>query len=252
MREADVLREALMFSVALHERGGDPLISRAVIGAIGDSAPNVRTARLLVTLADQNPAIRSSLPLTMAWADGFMEAARASDGGPSSRTIIHTDGACSGNPGPGGWAVIVDQNGMRSARYGGDPATTNNRMEMTAMIVALRDAATAGGQVVIRADSEYVIKGLTEWMPGWKARGWRNASGKPVVNRDLWEEMSAARAEAEAAGALVVMEHVRGHSGDPGNEACDELAVRGRDEARGEPAPFEGAVDPVSAGYLSP
>lgn len=248
MREAEMLREALMFSVSNHELGGDPAASRAVLNVLGDIGP--QTANRLTALMDAHPALRFHLPLTMAWAERVSAAVPSP--GPVARTVIHTDGACSGNPGPGGWAVIVDRDGVRRSRYGGDPATTNNRMEMTAMIVALREAATAGGQVVIRADSEYVIKGLTEWMPGWKARGWRNASGKPVVNRDLWEEMSAARAEAEAAGALVVMEHVRGHSGDPGNEACDELAVRGRDEARGEPAPFEGAVDPVSAGYLSP
>ena len=250
MREAEMLMEALRFSVILHESGDAPSRSRAVLDAL--SAPAPERAGLLVKLADQHAGLRSSMPLTMSWAETASRPARVICPGPSSHTIIHTDGACSGNPGPGGWAVIVDQNGQRAARYGGDPATTNNRMEMTAMIVALREAAAAGGQVMIRADSEYVIKGLTEWMPGWAARGWRNASGKPVVNRDLWEEMSVARAEAEAAGALVVMEHVRGHSGDPGNEACDELAVRGRDEARGEPAPFEAAVDPVSAGYLSP
>lgn len=145
-------------------------------------------------------------------------------------TVIHTDGACSGNPGPGGWAVLIDTPGQsRRTRHGGEAATTNNRMEMRAMITALQEAASIGGDVLIRSDSEYVIKGLTEWSKGWIAKGWKNAAGKPVVNKDLWIEMIAAH---NALGdAKVDIKHVKGHAGDPDNEACDRLAVMARDEA---------------------
>lgn len=257
MRESDIFREALSFSVSLHELGGSPVIARSVLTALGEGALGLPTAQRLMALAEEHPDIVSLLPLTMGWAGSLTRAVAekaetTAAGAGAGRTVIHTDGACSGNPGPGGWAVIVDHGGVRTGRYGGEPATTNNRMEMTAMIAAFREAARTGGEVIIRADSEYVLKGLTEWLPGWEARGWRNASGKPVVNRDLWEGMKAARAAASKAGARVSLEHVRGHSGDPGNEACDELAVRGREEARHANGPFENALPEGAEALPSP
>lgn len=144
--------------------------------------------------------------------------------------VLHTDGACSGNPGPGGWAVLVGppENGVSYS--GGNPATTNNRMEMAAMVRALEHCVHTPGAYRIRSDSQYVLKGLTEWMRGWKARGWRKGDGKPVENRDLWETLDAALTAAKAV-STVELAYVKGHAGDPGNEACDEIAVASRDRA---------------------
>ncbi len=136
----------------------------------------------------------------------------------SRPVVIHTDGACSGNPGPGGWGAVLASGPHEKELSGGTPETTNNRMELTAVIEALR-ALKRPCQVVIHTDSEYVMKGLTEWLPGWKARGWKTAAKKPVKNADLWQTL-----EQEAARHQVTWEWVRGHSGDPGNERADALA----------------------------
>lgn len=141
--------------------------------------------------------------------------------------IIHTDGACSGNPGPGGWAITVSGDPQIQI-FGGEPATTNNRMELTAMLRALRFCLDMSGSFLIRSDSEYVLKGMSEWLPDWKRRGWRNAAGKPTSNRDLWEQVDAALTEIVRQKRDVRTEHVRGHSGDDGNEAVDDLAVEAR------------------------
>jgi ribonuclease HI len=132
--------------------------------------------------------------------------------------IIHTDGACRGNPGPGGWGALLDWNGTRKELSGAEPATTNNRMELTAAIMGLA-ALKRPSVATVQTDSQYVIKGITEWLPSWKARGWRTADKKPVKNQDLWEKL-----DQIAAPHTLKWQWVKGHSGDPGNERVDELA----------------------------
>lgn len=132
----------------------------------------------------------------------------------------YADGSCLGNPGPGGWAVLLmDPQGVQKASLsGGDRLTTNNRMELLAAINAY-EAIGQRAKGVVFMDSEYVVKGLTEWVRGWAKRGWVNASGKPVANRDLWERLKALH---EA--SLIEPRWVRGHAGNPLNEAVDQLA----------------------------
>jgi ribonuclease HI len=132
--------------------------------------------------------------------------------------LIHTDGACRGNPGPGGWGVLLDWNGTVKELSGSEPDTTNNRMELTAVIMAL-GALKRPTVATVQTDSQYVIKGITEWLPAWKARGWRTADRKPVKNQDLWEKLDQLVAEHS-----LTWQWVKGHSGDPGNERVDELA----------------------------
>ena len=132
--------------------------------------------------------------------------------------IIPTDGACRGNPGPGGWGVLLDWNGTRKELSGSEAATTNNRMELMAAIMGLA-ALKRPSVATVQTDSQYVIKGITEWLPSWKARGWRTADKKPVKNQDLWEKL-----EQTASGHTLTWQWVKGHSGDPGNERVDELA----------------------------
>ena len=137
--------------------------------------------------------------------------------------VIHTDGACSGNPGPGGWGAILAAGGKERELKGGEAHTTNNRMELTAVIEALR-ALTRPCQVDFYMDSEYVRKGITEWMSGWKARGWRTAAKQPVKNEDLWRIMDELLSQS---GHSIAWHWVKGHSGDPGNERADALANEG-------------------------
>ena len=132
--------------------------------------------------------------------------------------VIYTDGACSGNPGPGGWGSILMYNGHRRELSGGEPATTNNRMEMMAVIEAL-EALKRSCRIVIHTDSTYVMKGMTEWMDNWKRRGWKTADKKPVKNVDLWQRLDEAMTRHD-----VEWRWVRGHSGVPENERADELA----------------------------
>ncbi len=136
---------------------------------------------------------------------------------------IHTDGACSGNPGPGGWAaVVLRPDGRVRELAGRAPGTTNNRMELTAAIEGLRSVSRDAGPVRLYTDSTYVISGVTKWVAGWKRRGWTTSSGGPVLNRDLWETLDAL---AAARGKDLSWRYVRGHSGHSGNERCDALAV---------------------------
>ena len=137
--------------------------------------------------------------------------------------IIHTDGACSGNPGPGGWGAILRSGDKVKELSGGEPSTTNNRMEMLAAIRAL-EAVKPGysGSITLHTDSTYLLKGITEWLPGWKRRGWKTAAKKPVKNADLWQELDALNAARD-----VDWRWVKGHAGDPGNERADELANKG-------------------------
>ena len=134
-----------------------------------------------------------------------------------------TDGACRGNPGPGGWGVVLKSGGQVKELYGGEPATTNNRMELKAAIEALA-ALKKPCRVALYTDSNYVRSGITEWLPAWRARGWRTADKKPVKNKDLWEELSALAAKHE-----VSWHWIKGHSGHPENERADELANLGID-----------------------
>ena len=145
--------------------------------------------------------------------------------------ILYADGACSGNPGPGGWAwSLRETDGVTelASRAGGAAATTNNEMELTAFRDALNAllslAERAPGRLRLRLDSEYVLKGAFEWLEGWKSRGWKTASKKPVKNADLWREVDVALACARANGWSFIPEWVRGHAGEPGNEAVDTAA----------------------------
>ncbi|KAA0179037.1 ribonuclease HI [Cupriavidus sp. H18C1] len=134
---------------------------------------------------------------------------------------IYSDGACKGNPGPGGWGAVLVANGHVKELFGGEANTTNNRMELTAVIEALR-ALKRPCKVQVWTDSQYVQKGISEWIRGWKARGWKTAEKKPVKNADLWQALDAAAAEHD-----VTWHWVRGHNGHPGNERADALANRG-------------------------
>jgi ribonuclease HI len=137
------------------------------------------------------------------------------------RVEAYTDGACRGNPGPGGWGALLRCGGRDKELSGGEAATTNNRMELTAAIRAL-EALTERCEVDLYTDSTYVRSGITEWLPRWKARGWRTANRKPVKNQDLWQEL------AEVVTLHEVRWHwVKGHSGHPENERADALANRG-------------------------
>jgi ribonuclease HI len=131
---------------------------------------------------------------------------------------IHTDGACSGNPGPGGWAAILRWRGHEKELSGGEPATTNNRMELIAAIRAL-ESLKRPMRVRLHTDSQYLQRGIREWLPRWKARGWRTADRKPVANRDLWE-----RLDSLVNRHRVEWVWLRGHAGDPLNERVDRLA----------------------------
>jgi ribonuclease HI len=140
---------------------------------------------------------------------------------------IYTDGACSGNPGPGGWGAILRHSEREKELFGYDPATTNNRMEMMAVIEALRSLKRPT-PVRIHTDSQYVQKGMTEWIHSWKRRGWKTAGKDPVKNEDLWRTL-----DALAAGHQVEWLWVKGHAGHPENERADELARRGIELKKG-------------------
>jgi ribonuclease HI len=137
---------------------------------------------------------------------------------------IFSDGACRGNPGPGGWGAVLRYSDSEKELYGGEPETTNNRMELTAVIRAL-ESLNRQCQVRIVTDSQYVKNGMTQWIRNWQKNGWRTANRKPVKNAELWQRL------AELVGRHdVEWEWVRGHSGHPGNERADALANRGIDE----------------------
>ncbi|HMV52653.1 MAG TPA: ribonuclease HI [Rhodocyclaceae bacterium] len=139
----------------------------------------------------------------------------------STEVEIFTDGACSGNPGPGGWGAILRAGGKERELFGGERETTNNRMELTAVIRAL-EALKRPVRARVWTDSQYVQKGISEWIRGWKARGWKTASKEPVKNADLWRELDRLAAQHE-----VDWRWVRGHAGHPENERADALARRG-------------------------
>jgi ribonuclease HI len=134
---------------------------------------------------------------------------------------VWSDGACRGNPGPGGWGVLLRSNGTEKELYGGEAATTNNRMELTAAIRAL-EALKRPSRVRLYTDSTYVQKGISTWIHGWKRRGWRTADKSPVKNEDLWKRLDELRTQHE-----VEWHWVRGHAGHPENERADALANKG-------------------------
>ena len=150
--------------------------------------------------------------------------------GASAKAVtIYTDGACKGNPGPGGWGAVLQSGGTEKEIFGGELVTTNNRMELTAVIEALI-ALKRPCDVILYLDSEYVRKGITEWIHGWKARGWRTAAKQPVKNVDLWQKLDQVVSQS---GHKIVWKWVKGHAGDPGNERADALANRGVEMALG-------------------
>ena len=140
-----------------------------------------------------------------------------------SGVVIYTDGACKGNPGPGGWGALLQAGGTEKELFGGEPLTTNNRMELMAVIQALT-ALKRPCEVSLYLDSEYVRKGITEWIHGWKAKGWRTASKQPVKNVELWQQLDVL---VHQAGHRISWHWVKGHAGDMGNERADALANRG-------------------------
>lgn len=141
-----------------------------------------------------------------------------------TKVVGYTDGACKGNPGPGGWGVLLrSADGTEKEIFGGELDTTNNRMEMMAVIEAL-SALKRPCQITLHIDSQYVLKGITEWLQGWKAKGWKTAAKQPVKNVDLWQRLDAL---VGSAGHSIDWRWVKGHAGDPGNERADGLANRG-------------------------
>lgn len=142
-----------------------------------------------------------------------------------TEVVIYTDGACSGNPGPGGWGAVLQGGGKEKELYGGDALTTNNRMELMAAIQAL-EALKRPMKVSLHTDSKYLLDGITKWIHGWQRNGWLTSAKKPVKNDDLWRRLIEAMRPHD-----VTWVWVRGHAGDPGNERADALARRGIEEA---------------------
>jgi len=141
----------------------------------------------------------------------------------TKKLVIYTDGACSGNPGPGGWGALMLYAGREKELYGGEPDSTNNRMEMLAAIKALESLKPGyAGEIELWTDSKYLKDGITKWIVGWKQRGWKKADKKPVLNMDLWK-----RLDAVVEGKTIDWRWVKGHAGDPGNERADALANKG-------------------------
>lgn len=143
----------------------------------------------------------------------------------TERITIYSDGACKGNPGPGGWGALLVSGRHRKEIFGGEAETTNNRMEMTAVIRAL-ELIKRPSEIEVHTDSQYVQKGISEWMPGWKRRAWRTAGGQPVKNQDLWQKL-----DALAQTHRIEWRWVKGHAGHPENERADWLANQGVLEA---------------------
>ena len=143
----------------------------------------------------------------------------------TGKVILYTDGACRGNPGPGGWGAVLNYRNARKLLHGGEADTTNNRMELMAAIRGLKTLKRSC-EVELYTDSQYVRKGITEWMHRWKQNGWKTAAKKPVKNEDLWRQL-----DEEVARHSVDWHCVKGHAGNPGNELADELANKGVEES---------------------
>ena len=157
----------------------------------------------------------------------------------SKKITIYTDGACKGNPGPGGWGVLMRYGEVEKTLFGGELETTNNRMELRAVIEAL-NALNRSCQIELYTDSKYVLQGLNEWMPNWKARGWKTADKKPVKNVELWQMLDAA-----AQRHHINWHWVKGHAGDAGNERADALANQGVLSALGLNAGIDADSDAI-------
>lgn len=153
-----------------------------------------------------------------------MTSDQAGNAGASAPVTIYTDGACRGNPGPGGWGALLQAGEHQKELFGGEAQTTNNRMELSAVIEAL-NVLNRSCTITLVTDSKYVMQGVTQWMANWKQRGWLTAARKPVKNQDLWQALDHALARHH-----VEWRWVKGHAGDPGNEHADRLANRGIDE----------------------
>src|SRR5215468_10313703 len=145
--------------------------------------------------------------------------------------VIYTDGACSRNPGPGGWGVVLRYGSAEKELHGSEPLTTNNRMELMAAIAAL-EVLTRPVKVTLYTDSKYLLDGITKWLPGWQRNGWKTAAKKPVKNEDLWRRLVEAMRPHDVSWVWV-----KGHAGDPGNERADALARRGIEEVAGVAQP---------------
>ena len=146
-----------------------------------------------------------------------------------TEVVIYTDGACSGNPGPGGWGVVLRWNGTQKELHGGDAQTTNNRMELMAAIQAL-EALNRPSRVQLHTDSTYLLNGITKWIAAWQRNGWRTSARKPVKNEDLWRRLVEAMNGHEVSWLWV-----KGHAGEEGNEQADALARLGIEEVAGVP-----------------
>lgn len=144
----------------------------------------------------------------------------------ANKVKLFTDGACRGNPGPGGWGAFMEFGDAHKELYGYDAETTNNRMELTAVIESLK-ALNRACQIELHTDSKYVLQGITQWIDGWKKNGWKTAAKKPVKNEDLWREL-----DLQVAHHNIDWHWVKGHSGNPGNEKADQLANQGIDRAQ--------------------
>jgi ribonuclease HI len=147
---------------------------------------------------------------------------------PMTTVTIYTDGACKGNPGPGGWGALLQTGAQTKELHGGEPNTTNNRMELMAVIQAL-EALKRPCHIRLWLDSQYVRQGITEWIHGWKAKGWKTASKQPVKNADLWQRLDGL---VHGGPHRIEWHWVKGHAGDPGNERADELANMGVESLR--------------------
>ena len=146
-----------------------------------------------------------------------------------TQVVIYTDGACKGNPGPGGWGAVLSSGKSEKELFGGELDTTNNKMELLAVIEAL-SALKRPCEVALYLDSQYVRKGITEWIHGWKKKNWRTAAGQPVKNVELWQRLDSL---VSSGGHRIDWRWVKGHSGDPGNERADLLANKGVEKALG-------------------
>lgn len=169
----------------------------------------------------------------------------------ANQAVIYSDGACSGNPGPGGWGAIVAFKNHVKELGGGERATTNNKMEMTAALEALKHVASLSekpDEILFYTDSTYIIRGITQWAFGWKKNGWKTSAGDEVLNREIWEEMTSALGRMK--GTKVSWLYVRGHMGTPGNERCDEIAVIFSRAQR--PALYDGSITNYSVDIQTP
>lgn len=146
----------------------------------------------------------------------------------TNKIYIYSDGACRGNPGPGGWGTLLKYNGTEKELYGAEEDTTNNRMELMGAISGLEALSKEDCKVVLTTDSQYVMKGITEWMDGWKSRNWKTAAKKPVKNQDLWQRLDEACQKHQ-----IEWQWVKGHSGHTENEQVDQLANKAIDEMLG-------------------